>query len=134
MNPYEKVKQNSVYGMSQGELLVLLYDEAIRDVKRSQAALEDKDYDLFDKNMDYTVRIVRYLMNTLDLSVPISFDLRRLYEYLIFDLGKMRAGRERQSKEFPGVLSILQNLRDGFDGASRKVTDTHVPQEQTMTV
>ena len=33
MNPYKKYKDKSIESMSQGELLVTLYDESIKDLK-----------------------------------------------------------------------------------------------------
>ena len=45
---YEKFKQykeSTIYSMSNLELLLLLYDEAVKRLKMSQIALEDKKYE-----------------------------------------------------------------------------------------
>ena len=44
---YEKFKQykeSTIYSMSNLELLLLLYDEAVKRLKMAQIALEDKKY------------------------------------------------------------------------------------------
>jgi len=121
MNPYKKYKDKSIESMSQGELLVTLYDESIKDLRRAQLALDDKNYDQFDYQLDYFIKIIRYLNNTLDLSQPIAWDLKKLYTYINYDIGRVRAARERRADEIPKLIGIMKDLRDGFDGASKKV-------------
>ncbi len=129
MNPYQKMKQNSYESMSQGELLLALYDGAIKDLKRAEFALEDKEYDLFYTYIDKTGAIIRYLIKTLDLTqTNIAWDLKRLYEYIIFDLSMLKAGRERKKKEIPELITILSDLREGFDGASKQFSDVPRPE------
>ena len=49
MNEYQKkYQEQSIMQMSQGELLVLTFDEAIKSLKLAESALEDKKYDKFD--------------------------------------------------------------------------------------
>lgn len=119
MNPYDQYQQKSYESMSPEELLVALFDRAIRDLKYAQIALEDKDWETFDENLDHFGRIIHHLMKTLDRSQPISKDLYRLYDFLQYDNGRVKAGRERRAKELPAMIEITTNLRDGFDGASK---------------
>ena len=44
MNGYQKYKEKSIYSMSGPELLLLLYDEAIKRLTRAEMSLEDKNY------------------------------------------------------------------------------------------
>ena len=130
MKEYQKkYQEQSIMQMSQGELLVLTFDEAIKSLKLAEIALEDKKYDKFDDAMHKCNRIVRYLRQTLDMEQPISRDLTRLYDFITFDLGLVQAGRERRKEELPKLVDILSDLRDGFYGASQKVMDTHIPKE-----
>ena len=77
-----------------------------------------------------TSRIVRYLIDILDMQQPISRDLRRIYQYLIYDISRIKAGREREKDEIGRVRRILSELKDAFDQASLKVQDTHVVQNR----
>ena len=122
MNEYQKKYQDqSIMQMSQGELLVLTFDEAIKCLKKAEIAFEE-----LTKTCNM---IIRYLRQTLNMEQKISRDLLRLYDFITFDLGLIQAGRERRKDELPKLVDILKDLRDGFYGASKKVVDTHMPKE-----
>lgn len=123
MNIYQKYKEDSIYSMSSSELLDLLYEEAIGRLRKAELALEDKEYALFDDCLRRTSKIVRYLIDILDMRQPISYDLRRIYDYLILDLSKIKAGRERERKEIARISHILSELREAFQQAARKVNE-----------
>lgn len=126
MNGYNHYKEKSIYSMSGAEQLLLLFDEAIKRLTRAEQSLKNKNYKNFEDCMTRVSRIVRYLMDILDMEQPISWDLRRIYEYLIFDLSRVMAGRQRRQDEIGRIRHILSELREGFDGASRKVNDMHI--------
>ena len=126
MNEYSRYKEKSIYSMSGPELLLLLFDEAIKRLTRAEYSLKDKNYKDFDDCITRASRIVRYLLDILDMSQPISWDLKRIYDYLIFDLSRVKAGRERRMDEIGRIRHILSELREGFEGASKKVNDMHI--------
>ena len=125
----KKYQEQSIMQMSQGELLILTYDEAIKSLRLAEIALEDKKYDKFDETMKKANMIIRYLRQTLDMEQPISRDLLRLYDFITFDLGLVQAGRDRRKDELPKLAAILTDLREGFYGASQKIVDVHMPKE-----
>ena len=120
MDGYQKYREQSVYSMSPSELLLLLYDEAISRMTKAEYALEEKEYTLFEDCLQRTTRIVRYLIEILDIQQPIGGDLWRIYNYLIYDISRIMAGRERRKDEIGRVRNILSELRGAFDEASRK--------------
>ena len=130
MNDYQKkYLEQSIMQMSQGELVVLTFDEAIKNLKKANLALEDKNYEKFEEAVQKTNRVVRYLHQTLDMEQPISRDLARLYDFVTCDLGLVQAGRERRQEELPKLVAIMSDLRDGFLGASKIAKSTHMPKE-----
>ena len=132
MNGYQKYKEQSIYSMSGVELLLLLYDEAIKRLKKAEYALEDHDYGVFEDCIGRTVRIVRYLTSILDMEQPISGEFRHIYEYLFYDLSRIRAGRERRKDEIEKVIHVLQEFRDGFEEAGRQVSGTRVASSKSI--
>lgn len=66
-NGYEQYKLQSVNTMTSSEMLLLLYDELLKRLARAQVALEDKDYDLFNKSVQRSKEIVQYLDFTLNM-------------------------------------------------------------------
>ncbi|MCI8416953.1 MAG: flagellar protein FliS [Lachnospiraceae bacterium] len=132
MNGYSQYKEKSIYSMSGSELLLLLFDEAMRRLTRAEKSLEDKNYKDFEDCIHRTTKIVRYLMDILNMDYEISYDLRRIYTYLIYDLSRVTAGRERRKDEIGRIRHILSELREGFEGASKKVNDMHVVREREV--
>lgn len=132
MNSYQKYKEKSIYSMSGPELLLLLYDEAIGRLSKAEYALEDMEYERFEDCLLRTTRIVRYLIDILDMSLPISRDLYRIYNYLIYDISRIKAGRERQKNEIGRIKHILSELREAFEEASRKASDVHMVQHKGL--
>lgn len=132
MNEFQKYKEASIYSMSGAELLKMLYDEAVSRLTKAEIALEDQAYGLFDDCLFRVSRIVRYLDDILDMQQPVSRDLRRIYNYLILDLSKVKAGREHQKEEIPRIRNILSELGSAFDEASRKVPEVQTIGRQQM--
>ena len=116
-NGYEQYKMQSVNTMTRSEMLLLLYDELIKRLTRAQIALGDKNYDLFEKSVQRSRDIVHYLDQTLDMEYQISYELRRMYEFFLFELSRLQAGRN------PVVVDELKplvaDLRDAFKEDSK---------------
>lgn len=132
---YEKLKQykeNAIYSMSNLEQLLLLYDEAVKRLRKAEIALEEKKYSVFEEYLDKAGKIIRYLIQILDMQYPISWDLRRIYEYLIYDLSRVKAGRERRADEIPRISHMLSELRDAFEQAGRISGDQHIVKERSV--
>ena len=66
MNGYNRYKEKSIYSMSGGEQLLLLFDETLTRLTRAEYSLNDKNYADFDDCITRTSRIVRYLLEILD--------------------------------------------------------------------
>ena len=113
MNAYQKYKEKSILSMSGPELVLLLFEEADKRLARAGYALEDKDYGNFDKALNRTFMIVQIL----DLEQPISQELREIYQYVLYDIGRLQAGRERRKDEIPRIRQILSGLKEAFDQA-----------------
>lgn len=126
MNEYQKYKEKSIYSMSNAEQLLLLYDEAIKRLTMAEYALEDHDYGMFEDCLLRTSKIVRYLIEILDMRQPISYDLKRIYNYLIYDISRVKSARERKKDEIGRIRHILSELRTAFYEASLKTNDTHM--------
>lgn len=126
MSGYQKYKEQSIYSMSNIELLLLLYDEAISRLAKAEIALEDEDWEVYEDCLRRTTRIVCYLIDILDMSQqPLANDLERIYNFLIYDISRCNAGRKRRKDEIGRISHILSELREAFYGASLKVNDSH---------
>lgn len=114
---YQNYKVQAVNTMTPGEMLGLLYDELLKRLTRAQLSLEKKDYILFEQSMQRSVEIVNYLKNTLDSKYEISFELNRLYDFFLYEFGRIKAGRN--PKVITEVRPLIIELRDAFKEAQR---------------
>ena len=117
-NGYQQYKMQSVNTMTHSEMLLLLYDELIKRLNRAQIALGNKDYDLFEKSVQRSREIVRYLDETLNMEYSISYELRRMYEFFLYELSRLQAGRN--SAVVDELKPLVAELRDAFKEASKK--------------
>jgi hypothetical protein len=65
--PSKNIKKTVFLSMSQPELLLLCFDEAIRNLRKAQISLDDKEYEYFEASLQKTSRIIRYLTVTLEM-------------------------------------------------------------------
>jgi len=114
---YQGYKEQGINEMSQGELLLLLYDELIKRLLRAGLAMDKKDYTLFEASVYRCLDIIRYLDDTLDMRYPISRNLNRLYDYFSFELNRVKAGRNKT--ELERVRAMANELRDTFREANK---------------
>lgn len=117
MNGYQQYKQQSVDTMTSGEMLILLFDGAVRNVTSAGLALDRQDYDTFETAVEKTDKIIRYLSATLNMDYEISKDLYRLYDYFLYQLSRLRAGRNKEITQ--ELRKMLTELRDTFKEADR---------------
>lgn len=116
-NGYEQYKLQSVNTMTSGEMLLLLYDELIKRLARAQIALEDENYDLFNQSVQRSKEIVQYLNTTLNMNYKISYELRRMYDFFLFELSRLQAGRK--VAVIQELKLLVAELRDAFKEASK---------------
>ena len=114
---YRDQAVNAVDTMTQGELLLKLYDELVKRLMRAELALNKEDYDLFEADVTRGLEIVRYLDDTLDRQYSIGRDLARLYDYFSYELNRVKAGRNRT--ELERVKTMVMELRDTFREAEK---------------
>lgn len=114
---YQHYKEQSVNTMTPGEMLNLLYDELLKRLTRAELAFEQKDYVLFEQSLQRSVEIVIYLKKTLNYEYEISTDLKRMYDFFLYELGRIKAGRNAEL--IAGVRPLIIELRDAFKEAQR---------------
>ncbi|MBE5976642.1 flagellar export chaperone FliS [Lacrimispora xylanisolvens] len=117
VNGYQHYKEQTVNTMTPGEMLNLLYDELLKRLTRSELALENKDYELFEQSIQRSMDIVTYLKDTLNFQYEISNELKRLYDFFIYELVRIKAGRN--SAIIAEIRPLIMDLRDSFRDAQR---------------
>lgn len=117
-NGYQSYKDQSVMTMTQGELLVLLFDELTKRLTRAEFAIRKEDYDVFDQSIDRSQEIVEYLKASLNFSYEISGEINRMYDFFLYEISRIKAGRKTEIIE--ELKPLVKELRDTFKEASAK--------------
>lgn len=121
INGYQHYKEQSISTMTQRELLLLLYDELVKRLLRCDLALAKEDYPLLEASADRSIEILRYLDDTLDRQYPISGELHRLYEFFVFELTRVKIGRNKDRLD--KIRPMVTDLRDTFRAADKNCAE-----------
>lgn len=117
MKGYQQYKEQSVNTMTQGELLLLLYDELYKRLAQAELMLDQQNYPVYEASIERAVAIIDYLDSTLDRQYPISTNLAQLYEYFTYELGRAKIGRRKEVLSH--VKIMVGELRDAFRQAQK---------------
>ena len=117
MKGFQQYKEQSINTMTQGELLLLLYDELYKRLAQGELMLDQQNYETYEAALERAVAIIEYLDATLDRQYPISRNLAQLYEYFTYELGRVKIGR--RSDPLTHVESMVRELREAFREAQK---------------
>ncbi len=120
---YQAYKRVRLETAEPPQLLLALYDGAIRFLRLAQTALERSDIEAAHTNLLRTQDILFELMSTLDMKRgEIPQRLMDLYVYLYRTLAEANA--EKNATKIAEVEGHLRRLREAWRGAIRTVEQT----------
>jgi flagellar protein FliS len=113
-NPYQKYQASQVQTASKGELVVLLYDGAVKFLSRAVIAIEQKRFDSANDDIVRGQNIVLELLAGLDTERggELAGNLRRLYVYLYETL--LDANIKKDVARIQLVIRLLDNVRGAW--------------------
>ena len=122
MNNYlNKYKKTSIESASKEQLLLLMYEGAIKYVKKAIIAIDEKDIAGRGQNIGFAFDIIMELNNTLDHKVggEIAANLEQLYHWMTNQLTQANISANKKGLE--DVLKVLNTLYDGWQQAIEKL-------------
>ncbi|WP_416293765.1 flagellar export chaperone FliS [Paenibacillus illinoisensis] len=123
-SPYDQYRQSSVQTSSPGQLLIMLYDGAIRFVRTAIDGMGSKDYQKVTLNLGKAQTIVSELSVTLDRSADIAKNLNALYEYINFLL--IDANTKKSAEPAEEALGYLKELKETWVQANKMVSSSEL--------
>ncbi|MFD1779983.1 flagellar export chaperone FliS [Fredinandcohnia salidurans] len=81
-NPYQAYQTNTVTTASPGELTLMLYNGCIKFIKLSRKAIEEKNNQEKNTNLQKAQNIIRELMVSLNPNVEVSKTMMTMYDYI----------------------------------------------------
>lgn|SRR5690625_3570083 len=120
----QSYQDNSVNTASGPQLTLMLYNGCIKFINQGIKALEEKNFEAKNVNLQKAQDIIRELMLTLDPEVEMSNQLMPLYDYIHFRLqeGNIKNDLE-QIKE---GLELVIEFRDTWREAMKLEADNYV--------
>jgi len=121
-NSLDEYRQTQLLGMSQAELLVMLYQGAIRFLHEAIVLIENKRFDQSWQKFDRARRIVVHLCGTLNRDAgDLADKLAALYAFLIEQITIANARRDIQVAQ--NCIDILRTLKEGWEGVAAQTAE-----------
>ncbi|MGL5977946.1 MAG: flagellar export chaperone FliS [Erysipelotrichaceae bacterium] len=116
-NPYATYQQNSINTMTPGEMVVALYDGAIKQVNLAITHIEGRDAQAAHTSLIKAQEIILYLKQTLNFEVDMSNQLGALYDFYLEQL--LQANMKKETKPLQDILPMLVEMKQTFAQADR---------------
>ena len=117
-SPYQTYKQQSVMTMTSGQILLLVYNELIKQLSMALVAFEKNDIPEINRSLQKSQHILHELQNTLNFDYSISNNINALYDY--FNSVIFNANVKKDASELPTVIEMVTELKDTFTEAEKR--------------
>ena len=107
-----KYQSDSVMTASPVDLIIMLYEALIKQVKLGDIFMEQGDFEQVNQHLSKAQDIISELLNSLDLRYPLSTDLMRLYDFMLQELTQINLHKDRE--RVPALLEIISSLRSAW--------------------
>lgn len=107
---FNAYKQNSVTTASPGELTLMLYNGCLKFLTRAKKAIEEKNIEEKNTNIQKAQAIISELMSTLNTDLEVSKQMIPLYDYMNRRL--MEANINNDSTIITEVEGLVTEFRD----------------------
>lgn len=114
-------KQTAVTTATREQVLLMLYEAAIRNIKRAADLTDTKDRAKRGESIGKAHDIIIELITSLDHQVggAVSQELERLYNYVIEQL--IKGNIENKREPLISAVKVLETLLDGWKGAVAQI-------------
>ena len=122
-NPYNRYQKTEITTASQGKILLMLYEGAIRFVRHARVAMKEKKIAEKGKFISKTTAILSELMATLnfDEGGQLAIDLENLYVFMIDKLIDSNINNDLEA------LDVVEDILKTLYSAWKDVVDNPRP-------
>lgn len=114
---FQQYNNSKVLTASPAELVLMLYEGAIKFCNIAIVGIEQKDMQKAHTNIMKAERIINHLRVTLDMKYPVAQDFDRIYEYL--DRRLVEANLKKDIAILEEILMHLRSVRDTWKEVMR---------------
>ena len=116
-NAFAQYNNSKVLTASPAELVLMLYEGAIKFCNIAIVAIEHKDIQKAHTNIIKTQKIIDHFRATLDMKYPVAKDFDRVYEYLQRRLYEANIKKDKAIME--EVCGHIRSMRDTWKEVMR---------------
>lgn len=102
-----------IAGASKSQLVVIMYEIAIKYIDDGVDALKNNDIENYRLNLKRSKTVINELTSSLDMTQNISLELRRLYVFMTGVL--VKADIRKETEELLRVRQMLIKLSNAFE-------------------
>lgn len=117
-NPYQQYKTQGVMTASPMELVVMLYDGCVRQLRIARLSFEENNIVVANEALLKAQAIVQELSRSLDPTYPISAEINRLYEFV--EDGIVSAIGGDKTDDLEALAQIMSDLRATWAEVARQ--------------
>lgn len=110
---FNQYRDQSVLTAGPGELVLMLYDGCLKQVRLAKLAIHEKMIEQKNTSLVKAQNIMTELMATLNFDYEISDSLYALYDYFLNEL--ITANIDLDTKRLDNVENMLGELRDTWE-------------------
>lgn len=116
-NAYQTYQNNSVLTSSPQELTLMLYNGAIKFSGQGKQAIEGENVQEAHKLIMKAQAIIEELQVTLDHKYPVSEELDRMYDFILYQLRE--ANMEKSTEHLDIATEFMREIRDTWVQATK---------------
>lgn len=119
VNPYAKYMEQSVQTMTQGEMVIRLYEEIDKEINKAMVSLKNIDYEESNRSIQKCQRIIRHLKQTLNPQYAVSAELNQLFDFFLQQLIEANLKKNFQPLEI--ILPMVVEMKNTFVQSEKRI-------------
>lgn len=118
-NVHDRYKQDNVMTASPIDLVIMLYDGCIKNLKLAKLHLEGESVSDFQTCIEKAEEILLELIRSLNLDIDMSQDLLDLYQFMVNEL--VKASFTQETEHIDPVINMMSDLRESWVGVKKQM-------------
>lgn len=115
--PHQAYQQTAIQTATPMQIIIMLYDGALRFIRIATDSIEKRKYDQANYNFIRAQAIIQELRAVLDHKYPIAKNLERCYEYMLYRL--IQANMRKDVSMAKEVMEHLETLKEAWKEVSK---------------
>lgn len=116
-NPYAQYQKQAVSTSTPGELVVLLFTGAVKNINLAICSIKEKQVCEANNRIIKAEKIFNALIESLDMRYPIAKDLSKLYAF--FNDRLLQANIKKDASILEEILPLVVDLRNTWQEAEK---------------